>query len=112
MMKEEEILFPLIRKLDEHGGPSAWPTDAISGPISVMEHEHDSADPQRQSSREPSRMAVKLVWFVAVIVVCPRGAMRVSCLPGSPPSGRREGTGSGNPLASGLHDPECGGVHA
>lgn len=40
MMKEEQILFPMIRMLD--GGHKA-PGMPIGGPISVMEHEHDDA---------------------------------------------------------------------
>ncbi|HOE97178.1 MAG TPA: iron-sulfur cluster repair di-iron protein [Candidatus Sumerlaeota bacterium] len=43
MMKEEQILFPLVRKL-EAGDPSAAPMIAAEhGPIHCMEAEHDSA---------------------------------------------------------------------
>jgi regulator of cell morphogenesis and NO signaling len=45
MMKEERILFPLIRRRNEPGAPSA------SGPISVMEAEHDSAGDALASMR-------------------------------------------------------------
>lgn len=43
MMKEEQILFPLIRQLEAtpaKGGPSG---EAAAAPISQMEHEHDQA---------------------------------------------------------------------
>lgn len=42
MMKEEQILFPLIRALDSNDtAPSHC--GSINNPIRVMEHEHDSA---------------------------------------------------------------------
>lgn len=47
MMKEEMILFPLIKKLEaarkEGGVFSGAPGGSIGNPIRVMEHEHDSA---------------------------------------------------------------------
>lgn len=44
MMKEEQILFPLIRALDAatDGAPPSH-CGSINNPIRVMEHEHDSA---------------------------------------------------------------------
>ncbi|MFQ5551275.1 MAG: iron-sulfur cluster repair di-iron protein [Gemmatimonadales bacterium] len=41
MMKEEQILFPMIREID--GGTAAFPAESVRAPISVMEHEHDVA---------------------------------------------------------------------
>jgi regulator of cell morphogenesis and NO signaling len=44
MIKEERVLFPLIRQLDgQSGQTSPQPRMSIAGPISVMEHEHDDA---------------------------------------------------------------------
>ncbi len=43
MMKEEQILFPLIREIDQ-GGPSASShCGSVNNPIRAMEHEHDNA---------------------------------------------------------------------
>lgn len=42
MMKEEQILFPLIKKI-ESGQVAAESANFIFGPISVMEQEHDTA---------------------------------------------------------------------
>jgi regulator of cell morphogenesis and NO signaling len=42
MMKEEQILFPMIRDI-ESGGGVAVHCGAIENPIRVMEHEHDNA---------------------------------------------------------------------
>ena len=39
MRKEETILFPAIRAIDERHGNAGW----LETPISVMEHEHDRA---------------------------------------------------------------------
>ncbi len=38
LFKEEHVLFPLIRRLEQGAGPGPMP---VNGPISVMEHEHD-----------------------------------------------------------------------
>jgi len=43
MMKEEQILFPLIRHLDKGGERPAVGPSSVSAPIRVMEHEHDDA---------------------------------------------------------------------
>ncbi len=43
MMKEERILFPAIRQMEQAGGPLAFPFGSVGNPIRVMEHEHDSA---------------------------------------------------------------------
>ncbi len=44
MMKEEQILFPLIRDLEANGsGPDASRAMSVGNPIRVMEHEHDDA---------------------------------------------------------------------
>jgi len=47
LMKEEMVLFPIIRNLEAAGQAGAQPAPShcgsISNPIRVMEHEHDSA---------------------------------------------------------------------
>ena len=43
MMKEEQILFPMIRQLDQSAGPGAFHCGSIQNPIRVMIMEHDSA---------------------------------------------------------------------
>lgn len=43
MMKEERILFPVIRALAKSDGAVPMPFGTLANPISVMEHEHDSA---------------------------------------------------------------------
>jgi regulator of cell morphogenesis and NO signaling len=43
MMKEEQILFPLIRQLDSAAGPTQFHCGSVANPIRVMEMEHDSA---------------------------------------------------------------------
>lgn len=43
MMKEEQILFPAIRDLEAGRPPQSPCGSHLEGPISVMEHEHDSA---------------------------------------------------------------------
>lgn len=43
MMKEERILFPAIRQMEQAGGPLAFPFGSVGNPIRVMEHEHQSA---------------------------------------------------------------------
>jgi regulator of cell morphogenesis and NO signaling len=39
MHKEESVLFPVIRAIDQRRADAAW----IKAPVSVMEHEHDRA---------------------------------------------------------------------
>jgi regulator of cell morphogenesis and NO signaling len=43
MQKEEQILFPLIRQMDQHGILPANADFSISMPIAVMESEHETA---------------------------------------------------------------------
>lgn len=43
MMKEEQILFPMIRKLEQAAGLPSFHCGSIANPIRVMELEHDSA---------------------------------------------------------------------
>lgn len=43
MMKEEQILFPMIRRLEESASAPAFHCGSIANPIRQMEHEHDGA---------------------------------------------------------------------
>jgi regulator of cell morphogenesis and NO signaling len=56
MFKEENVLFPRIKELEKHSlenSPLALPASGyIEAPISVMEHEHDSAGNMLDEIRE------------------------------------------------------------
>lgn len=43
MLKEERILFPAIRQLEQGEGHPSFPFGTVANPIRVMEHEHDNA---------------------------------------------------------------------
>jgi regulator of cell morphogenesis and NO signaling len=43
MFKEEQILFPAIRRLEQAGSPISFPFGTVANPIRMMEHEHDNA---------------------------------------------------------------------
>lgn len=43
MFKEEHILFPAIRSLEQPGASPSFPFGTIANPIRMMEHEHDNA---------------------------------------------------------------------
>lgn len=43
MMKEERILFPMIRELEQATGPLEFHCGSVANPIRQMEHEHDQA---------------------------------------------------------------------
>jgi len=43
MMKEEQILFPLVRQLEGEPTATGFHCGSISNPITQMEHEHDQA---------------------------------------------------------------------
>ena len=43
MFKEERILFPAIRQLEQSSDPPAFPFGTVANPIGMMEHEHDNA---------------------------------------------------------------------
>lgn len=55
MFKEEQILFPAIRRLEQSDVPLAFPFGTVANPIRMMEHEHDTAgDALGQIRRETS----------------------------------------------------------
>ncbi len=43
MLKEEQVLFPMIRRLEAEGVSPSGSCGGLDGPIGVMEHEHDNA---------------------------------------------------------------------
>ncbi len=43
MFKEERILFPAIRQLEQSADAPAFPFGTVANPIGMMEHEHDNA---------------------------------------------------------------------
>jgi len=43
MMKEEQILFPMIRQIEQADGPVPFHCGSLANPIRMMEHEHDNA---------------------------------------------------------------------
>jgi len=43
MMKEEQMLFPMIRELEAAGTAPSFHCGNLQNPITVMEHEHESA---------------------------------------------------------------------
>jgi regulator of cell morphogenesis and NO signaling len=55
MFKEEQILFPAIRWLEQTASRPAFPFGTIANPIRMMEHEHDDAGTALQQIRELTR---------------------------------------------------------
>jgi len=43
MLKEERVLFPMIRELEQADGPVTFHCGSLANPIRMMEHEHDQA---------------------------------------------------------------------
>ncbi len=43
MMKEERILFPIIRQMEQASGPLQFHCGSVANPIRQMEYEHDQA---------------------------------------------------------------------
>lgn len=54
MMKEEQILFPMIRKIEQADGPVSFHCGSLANPIRVMEQEHDNAGGAMERFRELS----------------------------------------------------------
>ncbi|MCC7495761.1 MAG: iron-sulfur cluster repair di-iron protein [Fimbriimonadaceae bacterium] len=52
MFKEEQILFPLCRQLEQASGPQNFHCGSVANPIRVMEHEHDNAGAALRRLRE------------------------------------------------------------
>lgn len=43
MFKEERILFPAIRRMEQSTATPSFPFGTVANPINMMEHEHDNA---------------------------------------------------------------------
>ena len=43
LLKEERILFPAFRQLEQAASPPRFPFGSVANPIGVMQHEHDTA---------------------------------------------------------------------
>jgi regulator of cell morphogenesis and NO signaling len=54
MMKEEQILFPAIRTIEQTQSVPAFPFGSVENPIRMMEHEHDTAGRALQEIRTAS----------------------------------------------------------
>ena len=52
MAKEENILFPAIKSLEEQSGQQSFPFGSVANPIGMMEHEHDDAGDALRRLRE------------------------------------------------------------
>lgn len=52
MMKEEQILFPAIREMEQSANQPNFPFGTVANPIRMMEHEHDAAGGGLQRLRE------------------------------------------------------------
>lgn len=55
MFKEEQILFPAVRRLEQAVGPQAFPFGSVANPIRVMRHEHDEAGAALAAIRSSTR---------------------------------------------------------
>jgi regulator of cell morphogenesis and NO signaling len=55
MFKEEQVLFPAIRRLEESDTKPGFPFGSIANPIRMMEHEHDVAGDALETIRRATR---------------------------------------------------------
>jgi len=62
MMKEEKILFPLIRQLEASQSSSEFHCGSVANPIRQMEHEHDQAGNALEILREVTDGYVPPEW--------------------------------------------------
>ena len=54
MLKEEQVLFPAIRTIEQSQEVPAFPFGSVDNPIHMMEHEHDVAGQALKAIREAS----------------------------------------------------------
>lgn len=54
MLKEEQVLFPAIRTIEQSGAVPSFPFGSVDNPIRMMEHEHDVAGQALRDIREAS----------------------------------------------------------
>ena len=52
MFKEEQILFPAIRQVEQAASRPSFPFGTVANPIRMMEHEHDNAGSALSQIRE------------------------------------------------------------
>lgn len=52
MVKEEQVLFPMVRQLEASDNPLAFHRGSLTNPIRVMEHEHDAAGAAMERMRD------------------------------------------------------------
>ena len=52
MFKEEKILFPAVRRLEQETAPPEFSFGTVANPIRMMEHEHDVAGQALEKIRE------------------------------------------------------------
>ena len=52
MSKEEQVLFPMIRQIEQADGPVRFHCGSLANPIRMMEHEHDNAGSALERFRE------------------------------------------------------------
>lgn len=62
MVKEEQILFPMVRQLEASANCSDFPCGGIANPIRQMEHEHDQAGQALATFREATDGFVPPEW--------------------------------------------------
>ena len=55
MLKEEQILFPAIRQLEQSDDAQRFPFGSIGNPVRMMEHEHDFAGQALSQLRKLTR---------------------------------------------------------
>ena len=62
MMKEERVLFPIIRQLEASQSPSEFHCGSVANPIRQMEYEHDQAGNELEVIRRASDDFVPPEW--------------------------------------------------
>jgi len=59
LLKEERILFPALRQLEQAASPPLFPFGSVANPIGVMQHEHDTAGSALKALRRLTVAACK-----------------------------------------------------
>ena len=73
MLKEERVLFPMIRELATRGEPTTFHCGTVRNPISVMLREHDRAGDLLARMRELTQGYVPPADGCASFEACYRG---------------------------------------
>ncbi len=77
MMKEEEILFPVIKELDSSANTPSFHCGELSGPINQMELEHDGAGDALKKLNELSKGYSPPLWACNTYRAMLDGLMRL-----------------------------------